>query len=113
PHGRVLHRFGALNKPEGAGLLLAALGAVRRELTVITSVRESELDDERLRTPGAQLLGSFLRFAELRAAGAQAEQLYPDEGETSRPLTGRLMLVLADELWRARYLVEVDYGIGS
>ena len=113
PHGRVLHRFGALNKPEGGGLLLAALGAVRRDLTVITSVRESELDGERLRTPGAQLLGRFLRFAELRAAGAQAEQLYPDEAETRRPLPGRLILELADELWRAGYLVEVDYGIGS
>ncbi len=59
-HGRVLHRFGPLERPDGEGLLITALSRARERTIVVTCVPPAELDPDRLRTPGAVLLGEVL-----------------------------------------------------
>jgi hypothetical protein len=66
PHGRVLHRFGPIGGPGGDALLLAALGATRHRLDVVSCFRSGDLDPERLRGPGPRLLADLLAFAEER-----------------------------------------------
>ena len=121
PHGRVLHRFGPLSGPGGEALLLDALGATRHRLGVVSCFGASDLDPERLRGPGSRLLGDLLQFAAERGATTDA----PDTAvarRASRDVTGtispddgvdRLVLDLAERLWRHGLTVEVDYGISG
>lgn len=105
PHGRVLHRFGALSDPGGDYRLLAALAAPTHWLHVVTSITAQDLDEDRLRTPGAQLLAEFLTFAQLRAKGATIAM----GAEPSEP-----PLLLADLARRLRdrgLHVELAFGI--
>ncbi len=70
PHGRVMHRFGRVSDPDGAGLLIDAIDACRRRLTVVSCFAPSDLDRGRLRTPGPALLADLLEAAEAgRAPG--------------------------------------------
>lgn len=109
PHGRVLHRFGALSEPGGAGLLLEALGAVRRRLTVVSCFGPDELDAERLRAPGAKMLAELLALAaERTAAGPDGTRPRP---APHGPEPDRLVLDLAERLWRTGLTVELDHGI--
>lgn len=64
PHGRVLHRFGAVGGDAGHRLLGVALTRARHRLTVVASIAAEDLDPERLRTPGARLLRELLAHAE-------------------------------------------------
>lgn len=70
PHGRVLHRFGPLDAPGGAGLLATAVSRARHRLHVVTALRADDLDRSRLRTPGARALADVLQAVEA-AAGVQ------------------------------------------
>ncbi|MFI2753308.1 hypothetical protein ACGIF2_07720 [Cellulomonas sp. P22] len=69
PHGRVLHRFGPISGPGGDALLLDALGATRHRLHVVSCFAADDLDRDRLRGPGAQMLAAVLDFAARRGAG--------------------------------------------
>ncbi|MCL3861250.1 hypothetical protein [Actinotalea sp. K2] len=109
PHGRVLHRFGALSEPGGDGMLLEALGSTRHRLTVVSCFTADDLDPERLRAPGARLLADLLALAAERTGA-------PDTVRSSAPdLDGpepdRLVLDLAERLWRLGLVVDVDHGI--
>ena len=109
PHGRVLHRFGALSEPGGEGRLLEALGATRKRLTVVSCFTADELDRERLRAPGAHLLADLLDLAARRST-------MPEGIDRSRPAaTGpepdRLVLDLAERLWRSGLSVDLDHGV--
>jgi len=64
PHGRALHRFGAISEPHGSALLLNALGVTRRSLTLVASFGAEDLDVQRLRSDGARMLGSLLDFVQ-------------------------------------------------
>ncbi len=75
PHGRTLHRFGAISQDGGDGLLLNALGVTRRRLTVVSCFGLEDLDVTRLRTRGARMLGSLLDFA----AGGAGNPIIPVE----------------------------------
>ncbi|MFN8076831.1 MAG: hypothetical protein U0Q15_15630 [Kineosporiaceae bacterium] len=63
PHGRVLHRFGTIDGPLGAAQLLTALTRARRRTTVVSCFEAADLDVDRLRSPGAQLLHRVLGAA--------------------------------------------------
>ncbi len=76
PHGRVLHRFGPLDGPGGAGLMTTAVSRARQRLHVVTGLRARDLDPARLRTPGAVALARTLAAVEV-AAG---------EGRSRRPV---------------------------
>ncbi len=111
PHGRVLHRFGALGVPGGEAMLLDALGAARRRLHVVSSFGASDLDPERLRTPGARLLAAVLDLASRRDGAA--DQVVLGRGVDLHRSADRLVLDLAERLWREGLLVETNYGIGD
>lgn len=63
PHGMVLHRFGPLQEPDGAKLLISVLGAARHALTVVSSLAFDEIDRSRLAAPGAFALADMLELA--------------------------------------------------
>ncbi|WP_165372841.1 hypothetical protein [Pengzhenrongella frigida] len=109
PHGRVLHGFGPLSGPGGAALLLDALGATRHRLVVVSCFGAPELDPERLRAPGARLLADVLAFASARGRDETGIALRaPDPTSPDR-----LVMDLAERLWRAGLLVEIDYGVAG
>lgn len=109
PHGRVLHRFGALSEPGGDGRLLEALGSTRHRLTVVSCFGAEDLDPERLRAPGARLLADLLELTGSRTGVTPGERTAPEpQGEPDR-----LVLDLAERLWRTGLTVELDHGIGE
>ncbi|WP_098458512.1 hypothetical protein [Flavimobilis soli] len=109
PHGRVLHRFGAVSEPAGEAMLLDALGVSRARLTVVSCFGYEDLDPERLRTPGARLLGDLLEFVERRAAQGPRSMLADGMETDLNP--DRLVIDLAERLWRAGLMVETDFGM--
>ncbi|MGC0249470.1 hypothetical protein [Pseudactinotalea sp. Z1748] len=102
PHGRVLHRFGAVSGSDGAAYLIDALDAARHRLSVISCFRAGELDPERLRNPGSQMLREVLQFAEDGAAPAGEE-----DGEH---VADPLLSDLTDRLRRRGLRVVPRYG---
>ncbi len=64
PHGRVLHRFGAIGTDTGHRRLGVALTRARRSLTVVSTITADELDPDRLRTSGARMLRAVLEHVE-------------------------------------------------
>src|SRR5699024_3979563 len=102
PHGRVLHRFGAVSGPHGGGLLVDAIDTSRKRLTIGSSVSAAELDPTRLRSDGAKLLYDLLAFAEAGPEPFDADEpsLAPD----------RLLIDLAERLWRLGITVVPQYG---
>lgn len=103
PHGRVMHRFGRVSDPDGAGLLIDAIDACRRRLTVVSCFAPDELDRWRLKTPGPILLGDLLEAA---ATGAALPSSIPSEGEPDR-----LLVDLAERLWQLGLTVVSRYGV--
>ena len=111
PHGRVLHRFGPLSEPGGDAKLLDALGVSRARLHVVSCFGYGDLDPERLRVPGARLLGDLLEFAERRADEPPASMHH--EGIEAGLNPDRLVIDLAERLWSAGLLVETDFGFSG
>ncbi|MCC2334286.1 hypothetical protein [Cellulomonas wangsupingiae] len=109
PHRRVLHTFGPVSRPGGDALLLDALGSTRHRLTVVACFGAEDLDPDRLRGPGPRLLADVLRFAAER--GAQAAGHGAGERPVGGPDPDRLVLDLAERLWRHGLVVEVDHGV--
>lgn len=109
PHGRVLHRFGVLGEAGGDAMLLGALGAARKRLHVVSCFPASDLDPERLRGPGPQLLASVLSFAQERSG--LADQVEIGNGVDVARSVDRLVVDLGERLWRSGLVVETDYGL--
>ncbi|WP_159621288.1 hypothetical protein [Ruania rhizosphaerae] len=103
PHGRVLHRFGAISGPDGVAFLVDAMDAVRSRLTVVSCLAPEDLDPERVRAPGSQMLLDLLQMAS--AGQVQRPQEDPELG------VDRLLLDLAERLWRRGLTVVPRYGI--
>ena len=62
--GRLLYRYGPLNRPGGVRWLSAAVGTARGELTVVSSVTASDLEPRRLAADGLRALRQLLATAE-------------------------------------------------
>ncbi len=69
PHGRVLHRFAALDEAGGPAALATAVSRSRETLHVVSGLRSSDLDPVRLRTDGARALHRVLGAAEAASRG--------------------------------------------
>jgi hypothetical protein len=106
PHGRVLHRFGTITAPGGDARLIEALAAPREYLTVVSCFGSDDVDPGRLRTPGALLLGDLLALAERSSVAGDASARPAPSGGAD---PDRLVLDLAERLWRAGLLVDVDH----
>ncbi|MGG5261084.1 AAA domain-containing protein [Phycicoccus avicenniae] len=83
PHGRVLHRFGAIGTDTGHRRLAVALTRARRGLVVVSTITAEDLDPDRLRTSGARMLRDVLE----RVAAASG-----DEGVPADPEGGSVLL---------------------
>ncbi|WP_024285464.1 ATP-binding protein [Cellulomonas sp. KRMCY2] len=109
PHGRVLHRFGALSEPGGQGRLLETLGATRHRLTVVSCFTAEDLDPDRLRAPGARLLADLVELvAEHSDVADGVDRTAPT---AAGPEPDRLVLDLAERLWRRGLVVDLDHGV--
>ncbi len=108
----MLHRFGPLGGPGGEALLLDALGATRHRLTVVSCFAAADLDPERLRGGGSRLLGDLLAFAAERASAATPAR---SDGPAVAPAgtRDRLVVDLAERLWRAGLVVQVGFGVAG
>lgn len=111
PHGRVLHRFGQLNGPGGDAMLLDAISAARRRLAVVASFGAGDLDPERLRGRGARMLCEVLALAERRNGVLVDIALGNGVDVGGNP--DRLLLDLAERLWKAGLVVETMFGVGD
>jgi very-short-patch-repair endonuclease len=100
PHGRVLHRFGALSRDGGERLLTAATTRARRRLTVVAAFEAGDLDPDRLTTPGARMLRDLLQQV---ASDGEAAPRTPGEAPgTPDETPGTPDLLLADLAVRLR-----------
>ncbi|MBU4336044.1 MAG: hypothetical protein KJ548_05685 [Actinobacteria bacterium] len=113
PHRRVLHSFGPLSTPGGDALLLDALGSVRHRFDLVSCFGADDLDPERLRGPGPRLLADLLDFARRRGAG-EVEVAAANVGDDAGAPTldaDRLLLDVAERLWKHGLNVELDHGL--
>ena len=62
--GRLLYRYGPVNRPGGTRWLASAVATARRRLTVVSSVTASDLDPRRLAADGLRALQQLLASAE-------------------------------------------------
>ena len=105
PHGRVLHRFGAIDGPDGLACLVDALDAVRHQLVIVSCIAPGEIDRERLRHPGPQLLADLLDQAAVGTLTAETPTSAPEESPD------QLLVDLAERLWRLGLTVVPRYGL--
>ncbi|GAA1634351.1 hypothetical protein GCM10009790_15430 [Georgenia ruanii] len=105
PHGRVLHRFGALDGPDGLACLVDALDAVRHQLVIVSCIGPGEIDKERLRQPGPRLLADLLEQATVGTLTGETPTSAPEESPD------QLLVDLAERLWRLGLTVVPRYGL--
>lgn len=105
PHGRVLHDFGVLSTAQGASAMADVLRAVRGDLTVVSSIRPSELDRSRLSAEGAQVLVDLLEVADGGSGTG------PGPWPTLESAPDRLLVDLADRLYGMGLEVVPNVGI--
>ncbi|HEX6338554.1 MAG TPA: DUF4011 domain-containing protein [Jiangellaceae bacterium] len=99
--GRVLYRFGALDRPGGDRRLAAAITRARDRMTVVSSFGADDLSPRRLTTEGGRALKDFLAHAE--APGAMSGSGRGDA----------LAIAVAERLRAAGASVVLGYGGGT
>ena len=62
--GRMLYRFGPINNEGGQRRLNVAITRARARMTVVSSFSSADMDPNRLRSEGAQMLCRYLAYAE-------------------------------------------------
>ena len=102
PHGRTIHTFDSISGTGGMAGLVEALCASRDSTAVVSCLAAEDLEPERLHSPGARLLREIL----VRAAG-RAEEI-PQDGDQA---PDRLLIDLAEHLWRKGLTVIPRYGV--
>lgn len=120
PHGRVLHRFGALNVEGGERRLNVAVTRARRRMTVVSSLLADDLDPGRLKAPGAVMLRDLLAYAADGTLPPATDRgsSGPDEGGTTaahrRPAaTDALRREFAERLRGSGLVVHEAFGQGA
>ena len=99
--GRVLYRFGALDRPGGDRALTAVLAGARERVTVVSAFRADDLSPRRLGTPGALALRDLLAYVEASGAVGSGDQAAADPLEAA----------VTERLREAG--VEIVVGLGS
>ncbi|MDN6794801.1 MAG: hypothetical protein L0L69_07075 [Propionibacterium sp.] len=105
PHGRVLHDFGMLSAPRGLSAMADVLRTVRGDLTVVSSIKASELDRSRVSAEGARMLVDLLEVAE----GGKGTP--PGQWPTLETAPDRLLVDLADRLYGMGLEVVPNVGV--
>ncbi|WP_136194546.1 DNA helicase [Actinomyces procaprae] len=102
PHGRTIHSFGEVSDVGGMVSLVEALCASRGATQIVSCLGPDDIDAGRLHAPGARLLREVLVHA------ADSGRQYPQQEETAPE---RLLVELAEHLWRRGLVVVPRYGI--
>ncbi|NDR54371.1 DNA helicase [Actinomyces sp. 565] len=102
PHGRTIHSFGAVSDIGGMVGLVEALCASRGGTQIVSCLGPDDIDAGRLHAPGARLLREVLVHA------ADSGRQYPQQEEVAPE---RLLVELAEHLWRKGLVVVPRYGI--
>lgn len=105
PHGRVLHDFGAFSRPEGGAVMAGILRTAREDVTVVSSIRPSEIDRDRLPHAGGQMLVDILATAEGQVPIA------PGSWPVIDAEPDRLLLDLAERLFALGFEVIANVGV--
>ncbi len=107
--GRVLMRFGPLNRPGGERRLNVAVTRARRAMTVVASMSAHDIDLDRAGADGARLLKAFLDYAERGPAALTALPGESPEDAAERPFEREV----GDELVRRGLTVRRRVGCGG
>ena len=100
PHGRTIHNFGPVSDHSGMVGLVEALCSSRGSTQVVSCLAADDIDRDRLRAPGARLLREVLARAEDASQTGNSAGKVPD----------RLLVDLAEHLWRKGLSVVPRYG---
>ena len=100
--GRMQYRFGPLNLQGGERRLNVAITRARKRMTLVTSFDYTDMDPDRTRATGADMLRGFLKFAQ--SGGTEL-----DSTDDAEPLNAFEVDVL-DKLERAGLSVVPQYG---
>ena len=78
--GRLLYRFGPLNVKGGERRLNVAITRARRQMTIVSSFDHRDMDPDRTKARGADLLRLYLEYAASRGKllGDQGQMAFPD-----------------------------------
>jgi very-short-patch-repair endonuclease len=78
--GRLLYRFGPLNAKGGERRLNVAITRARRRMTVVSSFDHRDMDPDRTKARGAELLRLYLEYAASRGRhlGDQGQLAFPE-----------------------------------
>ena len=101
PHGRTIHSFGAVSTHGGMVGLVEALAVSRGTTQVVSCLAAEDIDPNRLQAAGPRLLRQVLARAGGEPAQSVAESTAPD----------RLLVDLAEHLWRKGLTVVPRYGV--
>ncbi|MCI9887070.1 hypothetical protein JT358_01160 [Micrococcales bacterium 31B] len=85
PHRRVVYRMGPLTSENGREALAVALTRARANTLVISALRGSDLDPEKIRYRGLADLKTFLEFMELRYAPDPVDEPAAPDGAEGAP----------------------------
>ena len=100
--GRMQYRFGPLNQEGGERRLNVAITRARKRMTLVSSFDHAEMDPDRTRATGANMLRGFLKFAQ--SGGTEL-----DGADDAEPLNAFEVDVL-DKLEGAGLEVVPQYG---
>lgn len=75
--GRMQYRFGPLNQEGGERRLNVAITRARKRMTLVSSFDYADMDPDRTRATGANMLRGFLKFAQ--SGGADLDGVKPPE----------------------------------
>jgi hypothetical protein len=107
--GRLLYRFGPVNRPGGVRWLAAAVGTARAQLTVVSSIRADELEPRRLAADGVRGLRDLLAAAE----GIEVSDPASGGVPAARPGLDPFDAQVGDRLRAAGLPVVLGSGAGS
>lgn len=107
PHGRVIHDFGPYSQSGGEHLLAGVLRAGRRDLSLVAGFSPAEVDEERLRQPGARMLVDLLRLGESETGDDDLDW------STLEVAPDHLLVDLADRLYSLGLNVVPNLGVAG
>lgn len=107
PHGRVQLNFGTVSGPSGVAHVVGCLEVVRQQLEIVSAFRANEVDASKISEPGARMLVDLLDSAD-NPEGMERALTTPESFE-SEP--DRLLVDLAERLWRAGLTVVPRFGL--
>ena len=107
--GKVMMRFGPLNRTGGERRLNVAVTRARRAMTVVSSMTAADVDLSRTGALGAKLLRAFLDYAERGPAALAAAVSEADRHDFDSPFEREV----AEELTRRGLTIHRQVGCGG